>query len=233
MKVLETRQLDVSRFNTQYDAFFVRIDPEDLSLSVLEILQDLADLSWLNTFDHESVKNSFKNRATKTCNYIKDKLVDANTNTPLIDEAGEYIVSCLAKKALVSVYAHNDIPLTELLGRKISNNPGFDFYTEKNGILTTGEAKYVKGENAYNRSLSQINEFIDDNKHIDDIALLFFFAPDESLDNLNNGDFSIGAAFSSTNICTDTLLENILDNKAFQKAIQEHTVFLLAVDMYE
>lgn len=233
MKVVETRQVDVSRFTTRHNAFFVRIDPEDLSISVLEILQDLANLSWLNTFDQESIKNSFRSRATKTCNYIKEKLVDADTNTPLIDEAGEYIVSCLAKKALVSVYEHKDIPLTELLGRKISNNPGFDFYTEKVGILTTGEAKYVKGVNAYNSSLSQINEFISNNKHIDDIALLLFFVPDESLDNMNNGNFSIGAAFSATSIATDTLIENILDNHAFQKAIQAHTVFLLAVNMYE
>lgn len=233
MKIIETKQVDVSRFTTQHDAFFVRIDPEDLSISILEILQDLVNLSWLNTFDQESVKNSFRSRATKTCNYIKGKLVDADTNTPLIDEAGEYIVSCLAKKALVSVYEHKDIPLTELLGRKISNNPGFDFYTEKDRLLTTGEAKYVKGVNAYNSSLSQINEFIDNNKHIDDIALLLFFVSDESLDNMNNGSFSIGAAFSATSIATDTLISNILDNHAFQKAIQNHTIFLLAVNMYE
>lgn len=233
MRIIETKQVEVSRFKTQHSAFFVRIDPENLSLSVLEILQDLANLSWLNSFDQESVKNSFKSRATKTCNYIKSKLIDANTNTPLIDEAGEYIVSCLAKKALVSVYAHKDIPLAELLGRKISNNPGFDFYTEKDGLLTTGEAKYIKGVNAYNSSLSQINEFIKKNKHIDDIALLFFFVPDESLENMNNGNFSIGTAFSATDIATDTLIENILNNNAFQMAIQNHTIFLLAVNMYE
>ena len=233
MKIIVAKQIDVNKFTAQHSAFFVRIDPEDLSLSVLEILQDLANLSWLNTFDRESVKNSFKSRATKTCDDIKCKLVDANTNTPLIDEAGEYIVSCLAKKALVSVYAHKDIPLAELLGRKISNNPGFDFYTEKDGLLTAGEAKYIKGVNAYNSSLSQVNKFISKKKHIDDLALLFFFVPDESLDNMNKGNFSIGAAFSVTDIETEKLIMNILKNNAFEKTIQNHSIFLLAVNMYE
>lgn len=141
------KKIKVSQLNTNHEAYFVRIDPEDLSYSIFEILQDLADLSWLNKFDQESVRDSFQSRATKTCRYIQTKLIDTTTNIPLIDKAGEYIVSCLAKKALLNVYSHNDIPLTELIGRKISNNPSFDFYTEKDNLLTAGEAKYKKGFN--------------------------------------------------------------------------------------
>lgn len=233
MKIIENRKIDVSRFETPFSAYFVRIDPEDFNTTILEILQDLANLSWLNNFDQEYIRNSFKSRAIKTCQYISAKLLDPTTNSPIVDEAGEYIVSCLAKNALISAYGHNDVPLTELLGRKVSNNPGFDFYTEKDGLMTTGEAKYIKGANSYNSSLSQINDFIKNNKHIEDLALLFFFVPENSLENMNNGIFSIGAAFSATSIDTDTLIGNILDNKAFQSAIQNNTVFLLAVNMYE
>lgn len=43
-----------------------------------------------------------------------------------------------------------------MLGRKIINNPGFDFYTEKDYYVTAGEAKYKNGSNPYNISLSQI-----------------------------------------------------------------------------
>ena len=217
MKIVESRKIDVSELSNNNEAHFVRIDPEDLSCSVFEILQDLANMSWLNKFDQESVRDSFQSRATKTCKYIQAKLIDPTTNIPLVDKAGEYIVSCLAKKALLNVYSHNDIPLTELIGRKISNNPSFDFYTEKDYLLTAGEAKYIKGINAYNSSLSQINRFI---------AV-------DSLDNLNKGHFSVGAAFSATKIESDALIDNILKNNEFQKVIKNHSVYLLAVNMYE
>lgn len=233
MKIVESRKIDVSELSNNNEAHFVRIDPEDLSCSVFEILQDLANMSWLNKFDQESVRDSFQSRATKTCKYIQAKLIDPTTNIPLVDKAGEYIVSCLAKKALLNVYSHNDIPLTELIGRKISNNPSFDFYTEKDYLLTAGEAKYIKGINAYNSSLSQINRFIKEEKHIDDIPLLLYFVAVDSLDNLNKGHFSVGAAFSATKIESDALIDNILKNNEFQKVIKNHSVYLLAVNMYE
>lgn len=232
MKVVENKEIDVTSLSNN-KAYFLRIDPEDLNVSILEILQNLADMSWLNAFDKDYIRSSFQSNAVKTSRYIHSKLIDKNTNAPIIDEAGEYIVSCLAKQALITTCHHMDIPLMELLGRKISNNPGFDFYTECESILTAGEAKYIKGVNAYNNSLSQINEFILNNKHVEDIGILFFFATDIALENMNNGLFTIGAAFSVTDIDTDLLIKHIVNNAAFQTSIKSNSVFLLGVNMYE
>ena len=135
MKILESRKLDLTEFNAPHDAYFVRIDPENLSLSVLDILKDLANMSWLNDFDKDFLRDSFESRAKKTCEHLKSRLIDTSTGAPIVNEAGEYIVSSLAKKALVIKFNHKDIPLTELIGRKITNNPGFDFYTEKSLLI--------------------------------------------------------------------------------------------------
>ncbi len=234
MKVIESCKINKRQgIDSPYDIYFIRIEPEDLSLSISEVLEELADLSWLNKFDKSYVKDSFRSRAQKTCSYIKNKLLDNETNTQLIDKAGEYIVSCLAKKALVNSLQHTDIPTMELLGRKISNNPGFDFYTEKDSIITACESKYLKGINAYTSSLSQINRFIKDNKHIDDIALLYFFATDDGIENLNNGLFAVGAAFSVTEIDSQKLIAGITNNSDFQELAKSNSIFLLAVNIHE
>jgi hypothetical protein len=233
MKIIENKIIDVKSISKSNNAFFLRVEPENLNITVLEILKELSNVSWLNQFDKEGLKRCFEIRAMETSEYISKKLLDSTDESPIIENAGEYIVSVLAKKALVFSYKHNDIPLMELLGRKISNNPGFDFYTEKDNIITAGEAKYEKNVNAYNSSLKQIKLFIEKNKHIKDIELLYFFVPEKSIDNLNEGHFSVGAAFSTTNIKTDILIKNIKENKYFQDLIMNYSIFLLAVDIHE
>ena len=72
------------------------------------------------------------------------------------------MVSELAREAIVSELNYLDIPLAELLGKKISGNPGFDFHSQNNATNTVifGEAKYVTAHSGYPRAIDQIKAFV-------------------------------------------------------------------------
>lgn len=67
MKILEHRQLtDLSPAKVQ----FIRIDPEDISATLADILKVLMDMSWLKNFDEEYERGSFASKANKTIDDI-------------------------------------------------------------------------------------------------------------------------------------------------------------------
>ena len=71
MKILEHRQLtDLSPAKVQ----FIRIDPEDISATLADILKVLMDMSWLKNFDEEYERAGYASRAQKTIDDIKEKL---------------------------------------------------------------------------------------------------------------------------------------------------------------
>lgn len=234
MNVIEHKEINLLDygFTSSKKVVFLRINPDDLSKTIKDILIELADFSWLYKFDKEYMKESLKHNADITCQALQNKFYDSSNN-PIIEEAGEYIVSVLSKRGVVEKLKHNDIPLAELLGRRKTGNSGFDLFTEdaENHLISCGEAKYIKGANAYNTSLSQINRFISDKKHISDIAILQSLAADASLDNLSKNKFGVCAAFSSNSISTDCLIENICKNAEFISALSYEFVILVAVNI--
>ena len=48
---------------------FFRIDPEDISATLSDILRTLMDLSWLSKFDQDFEQKAFASRAKKTINF--------------------------------------------------------------------------------------------------------------------------------------------------------------------
>lgn len=129
------------------------------------------DLSWLKNFDAEFLARSYEQRAKITIADMRRKIESCDTGK-LTKDAGEYVVSELAREAIVSELNYLSIPLAELLGKKISGNPGFDFHSQNNATNTVifGEAKYVTAHSGYPRAIDQIKEFVDDKKDIADIA---------------------------------------------------------------
>ena len=115
MILLENKELII---DSNKKARLLRVKPEDISATLIQIIQELSDLSWLNTLEYSVVHESFKSRAQKTCDELKIKLLNPSNQEDLLSDAGEYIVSCLSKNALVKILDHKDIPLMELLGRK-------------------------------------------------------------------------------------------------------------------
>ena len=50
---------------------FFRIDPENISATLSDILRTLMDLSWLSKFDQDFEQKAFASRAKKTIDDIK------------------------------------------------------------------------------------------------------------------------------------------------------------------
>lgn len=80
---------------------FFRIDPEDISATLSDILRTLMDLSWLSKFDQDFEQKAFASRAKKTIDDIKEKF-DKCVDDSISKDAGEYVVSELARETMVS-----------------------------------------------------------------------------------------------------------------------------------
>lgn len=74
MKITEHKVL--TEFSPARVQFF-RIDPEDISLTLSDILRTLMNLSWLSKFDQEFEKKAFASRAKKLLMILKRSLLNA------------------------------------------------------------------------------------------------------------------------------------------------------------
>lgn len=211
---------------------FFRIDPEDLSETLSNILRVLMDLSWLRKFDQDYEKKAFTSRAQKTIDDIKDKF-DQCCDDQITKEAGEYVVSELARETLISELDYLDIPLDELVGKKRSGNPGFDFHSQNKTTDTIifGEAKYVSTTTAYSSALPQIVEFIADGKDVEDLPELKPFCSQLALQRTADGKKGFSAAFSAKRTASDRIINNIVKRQDFQELLQYEEVILVAVDL--
>lgn len=211
---------------------FFRIDPEDVSATLTDILRTLMDLSWLSKFDQDYEKKAFASRAQKTIDDIKTKF-DQCIDDSITKDAGEYVVSELARETLISKLDYLDIPLDELVGKKRSGNPGFDFHSQ-NKITDTvifGEAKYVATTTAYSSALPQIVEFIGDGKDVEDLPELKPFCTASALQRAADGIKGFSAAFSAKSTGTDRIIESIAKRKDFQDLLQYEEIILVAIDL--
>ena len=234
MKILSSFKIDLNKYELEGNAYFIRVSPGELDITIKEILIELSNFSWLSKFNKEYLRKSMEHRAQATCDYLKKAFYDEQDN-PIISNAGEYIVSNLSKRSIVEELGHLDVPLAELLGRKKVGNSGFDFFTEDTTekLVSCGESKYVNGINAYNSSLGQIKEFIVEKKYYDDIPILQSLVEEDALERMGKDEISISVAFSSTNILDDKLMENIVQNEHFKELVKKYKIILVAVNMNE
>lgn len=211
---------------------FFRIDPEDISATLEDILRTLMDLSWLSKFDQDYEKLAFNSRAQKTIADIRNKFEQC-IDDGITKDAGEYVVSELARETLINQLNYLDIPLGELLGKQRSGNPGFDFHSQNKMTDTVifGEAKYVFKTTAYSSALPQIVEFIEDGKDIEDLPELKPFCTPSALQRATEGIKGFSAAFSAKSTGTDKIIENIVKRKDFQDLLQYEEIILVAVNL--
>jgi len=217
---------------THPEIIFMRVSPDNLQDAILLVLRELAEDSWLNKLADETVRESFRLASSRTVADIERKIKDplGGNNAR---KAGQYLVSHLSKKAIVSELSHEDIPLMELLSRRISGGEGFDFYTEKlsDSLIVCGEAKFVSDRNAYTDSLVQIKDFIDAQKHILDVQVICHFTSEASRKKLIKGQHGVCAAFSTTNIETDILTSNIKTSVNLSALFDKNLIILVGVDV--
>ncbi|QBJ84849.1 hypothetical protein DDI74_00590 [Chryseobacterium gleum] len=210
---------------------FLRIDPTDLKLTLKNILDSLMNLSWINNFDKDYIKSSYEEKAIPTINYITDNIIKENDDS-VTSSSGEYIVSELARLAVVEKFSYLDIPLAELFKIKEIGNHGFDFYSSnKLKNILFGEAKYLARQNAYGSALKQIYDFYGVKRHIMDITDIQNFFCDESLENCNKDEIGFIAAFSSKAVTTELLIKNIEKNSDYLSLKKFKEIILVAVNL--
>ena len=138
MKILEHRTVD---FAPDTHVTFIRVETEDLSVTIKDIITVLSNLSWISKFDNEYVRSSFEVRAKDTAEYLARNL-KLNKDDSVTSNTGEYVVSELAREAIVQKLGYLDIPLAELFKEQVVGNPGFDYYSANSeDIIVFGEAK--------------------------------------------------------------------------------------------
>ena len=210
---------------------FIRIEPSDLKTTINDIICSLNNLSWIETFDKEYIKKSFKIRASRTAEHLSNKLNNFAQDKVTTD-IGETVVSELSRLAIVNELEYRDIPLAELFKQKISGNHGFDFFSETlSQFIVFGEAKYVSNSNGYGRALEQIERFIIEERDTSDLNDIDRFVSDSSLNNHTKNDKAFACAFSATSIKSETLIDNILNNDNFNKIKHHREIILIAVNI--
>lgn len=227
MKIIEKRTEDFSPYN---HITFLRLDPEDLSLTINQIIHVFSDLSWISQFDQDYIKSSFEQRAKETAAYLSNELNNNDTSNVTIS-TGEYVVSELARESLVSELKYADVPLAELFKEKVAKNSGFDYYSENNKIIIFGEAKYLSDKNAYGSGMKQVARFIRDRQDISDLADIDKFFSDEALSAANNGSKSYSIAFSTKKTSSDRIIEGIKRNKQYMDLIKHKELIFIAVNI--
>lgn len=210
---------------------FLRIDPEDKKETLKRIYQKLSDKSWINRFNKSYIRQSYEKRVDRTLGKLSNSLKLGEDNK-LTKEAGEYFVSELSREAIIEELNYSDIPLAELRKEQVKSNPGFDFHAEsKERIIIFGESKYLSRDNAYGSALSQIVDFIKNDKDVQEIVDLEDFVSDIAMKNFEDNHKGYAAAFSSHLISNEDLLNNIFKNKGFSYLCNYDELLLLAVDV--
>ena len=204
MNIIDFRKICLDKHNR---AYFLRVQPDDLKVTLSQIFYVLSDLSWISSFDEDYIRESFQERAKATLADIYAKITTSSTDE-VSSDAGEYVVSELAREAIVDKLGYLDIPLAELYNKKKSGNPGFDFHSQSlDEVIIFGEAKYL------------------------DLADLRDFCSQNALSSVSKGMKGFAVAFSAKSTPSDTLASNIIKNKDFISLLQYQEIIIVAVNI--
>ena len=148
------------------------------------------------------------------------------------EDSGEYVVSELAREALVIELKYLDVPLAELFKEQVSGNPGFDFYSaNKEKVIIFGEAKYSSGRNAYGIGMEQVDRFIREGQDVSDLNDIDKFFEEESLKLADKGDKAYAIAFAAKGTASDMIIKGIIRNKHYKDIAINKEVIFLAVNV--
>jgi hypothetical protein len=210
---------------------FIRIQPNNVAQVLSDVVESLSNLSWINDFDDKYIQDAFRVRAEKTIEYISTKVIQEDDDE-ITSNSGEYVISELARRAIVDKLKYLDIPLAEIIREKTSRNHGFDFYSKNlDLVILFGEAKYNGSQNAYGVSFGQIVQFIKENKDVSDILEIDRFCCEESKVNFTSGKKGFIAAFASKKTPTAQLLLNIKANNDYKELVQYAEIICVAVNV--
>lgn len=209
---------------------FIRVQPNDLKITLGYILATLTSKCWISQIA-DMLKQSYETRVQSTINKLNEDFTNG-TDSQIISNVGEYVVSELTRSSIVNELHYMDIPLGELFKQKATGNPGFDIFTVNlNEQILFGEAKYVTNANAYNSAIKQVNRFIVEKRDLADLPDLLPFNIDNAISKASNGDRGFIAGFSSTSISDNDLEQRIKNYDAYKALPKNKEIICVAVDV--
>jgi hypothetical protein len=143
-------------------------------------------------------------------------------------EFGEVMVSIGSARALEQIFKHASIPIAELWKPQKKQNEGFDFHTMcSSDHINFGEAKYSGGTSPHGLAISQSSQFVSAKKHLRDRVHLINLASKKSIENLDQDNFGVIAAFSINTKNPLTIFKNAMESAAQVVALQKISNFYL------
>ena len=228
VKILECKKIDIEKRN---NILFIRLEPENLSVTIKDIITSFSDMSWISKFDKPYVRESFSKRAEASAKYLANKIQKEDSDD-ITKDSGEYVVSELARQALVNQLSYLDIPLAELFKEQISGNPGFDFYSaNKEKVIIFGEAKYNSRQNAYGNGMEQVDRFIQEGQDLSDLNDIDKFFEEQSLDYAVSGKKAYAIAFASKKTSSEIIINGIVSNTHYENIAVHKEVIYIAVNV--
>ncbi|SFF90642.1 hypothetical protein [Sunxiuqinia elliptica] len=210
---------------------FIRIEPTDINLTLGEVFKSMSDISWINDFDKQYIRDAFTIRAKETIKHVADSII-AKSGNQITKDSGEIVVSELSRLAIVNELNYLDIPLAELFKSQASGNDGFDFYSKNlNKIILFGEAKFLSDRNAYGKAFNKIVEFVDLKQDASDLEDIDKFYCEDSLNNHSKGNKGFMAAFASKNTSSQLIINGIKANSDFAKLKNFDELICIAVNV--
>lgn len=168
------------------------------------------DSSWMTNLD-KGTQRSYKKTAEDTANELVKIFTLVSNTSGVGADFGELLVSMSSARALETMFSHLKLPIAEIWKPQIKQNEGFDFHTIcQKSFLNFGEAKFSSSQNAHGKALDQARDFINDEKHFRDRVHLKSLAPKTAIDNLDNEQFGIVAAFSVNSENKPLIYDNAL-----------------------
>lgn len=181
-----------------------------------ELAAKVLDTSWMMNLDAGS-RRAYNRTVNETAQALVSIFQGAAEGSSVGSEFGETLVSIGSAQALEVLFEHLQIPVAELWKPQLKQNEGFDFHTICPAqIINFGEAKYSGSSNPHGNAINQAKYFIDNEKHLRDRVHLVNLVSNQAIDNLDNDNYGVVAAFSINS--SDPLL--ILKN-AIQSSIEK------------
>jgi len=203
----------------------------DVHQKAQEIITMLTDKSWISKL-HAVPQLSYQSRAQKTIEKLVTNILTKVEDT-VTEDFGEYLVSDSAGESLVQIHQHSKIPLAELWKEQMTGNPGFDFHTESaSNLIAFGEAKFKTDGSPYSVALTQIADFIIQEKDLMEVNDLQNFVSATALTNImDNKKRAFIAAFSMNANNPALIFQNALKHDRFKELVEHAEIYLIAVEV--
>jgi hypothetical protein len=172
------------------------IEVTNLQNFATQITLEIISRSWMSKLN-PLISMAYNLTVTQTAAKLAGISSATSASGALSTAFGELMVSMGSAYALEKIFTHEKVPLAELWKPQLSQNEGFDFHTTcQKKYVNFGEAKYSSVISSYKNALTQAERFIDDEKHFRDIVHLMHLVDPACMNNLQNKQFGVVAAFS-------------------------------------